>query len=87
MKNLGEDPASFFNRITEIVKECKDDGRWLSCSGCHETEDGYDIGFYPFSPVFGCKLGGGCSECGGIGAIWDSTDYEDMARYIINEME
>ncbi|MFL9904535.1 hypothetical protein PQR71_41485 [Paraburkholderia fungorum] len=55
-------------------------GFWRSCSGCHETEDGYPIGDYPYSDILKCDLGGGCSECGGIGAVWDDTDYEAMGR-------
>ena len=35
-----------------------------SCSGCHETEDGHSIGVYPIHPKHGCKIGGGCFECG-----------------------
>ncbi|CAD6536089.1 hypothetical protein LMG27952_03105 [Paraburkholderia hiiakae] len=58
------------------------DGFWRTCSGCHETEDGRDVGHYPFSNVLNCTLGGGCSECGGIGAIWDNTDYDDKADWI-----
>jgi hypothetical protein len=65
-------------RIREIVSE--GDGVWRTCSGCHESEDGHDVGLYSHSDVYGCKLGGGCSECGGIGAVWDTTDYEDMGR-------
>lgn len=55
------------------------DGFWRSCSGCHETEDGHPVGHYPFSAILNCDLGGGCSECGGIGAVWDDTDYGEMA--------
>jgi hypothetical protein len=54
-------------------------GFWTSCSGCHDTEDGHPTGPYSYSSVFGCALGSGCSECGGIGAVWDNTDYEAMA--------
>jgi hypothetical protein len=69
--------------VREQVEECSHDdkGRWLTCTGCHESEDGHDVGYYPFSPDFGCKLGGGCSECGGIGAIWDTTDWAEAARW------
>jgi len=51
-------------------------GFWRSCSGCHETNEGVPLG--PFSDVLKCHLGMGCFECGGIGAIWDTTDYADM---------
>ena len=54
------------------------DGFWASCSGCYETEDGHPVGRYPHSTVFNCALGSGCSECGGLGAVWDDTDYAAM---------
>jgi hypothetical protein len=62
--------------VQEAIKEGS--GVWRSCSGCHELNEGHATG--PFSKVFGCALGNGCSECGGIGAVWDDTDYEEMAR-------
>lgn len=70
--------------VARKIKECvaEGDGFWRTCSGCHESEDGHDIGHYPHSKTFGCKLGGGCGDCGGIGAVWDTTDYEDMAASI-----
>ena len=55
-----------------------DDGFWNSCSGCHETNEGAETGFYPYSPEFQCYLGAGCRECGGIGAVWDNADYSDL---------
>lgn len=55
------------------------DGFWRTCSGCHETDDGHPVGDYPFSAILNCDLGSGCSECGGIGAVWDNTDYGAMA--------
>lgn len=54
------------------------DGFWRSCSGCHETCDGHPVGEYPYSAILKCDLGAGCSECGGIGAVWDNTDYAAM---------
>lgn len=57
-----------------------DDGRWVSCSGCYETEDGHPVGDYPHSPILCCALGAGCSECGGLGAVWDTTDYAAFAE-------
>ncbi|NPU69991.1 hypothetical protein HL667_33720 [Bradyrhizobium sp. 83012] len=51
-------------------------GSWQSCSGCHELNEGHDTG--PYSDVFKCALGLGCHECGGIGAVWDATDYEAL---------
>lgn len=55
-------------------------GIWRTCTGCHESNEGYPTG--PFSDTLKCHLGGGCFECGGIGAIWDMTDYEDMGNFI-----
>lgn len=71
--------ANIGRRVRELIKE--GDGYWRSCSGCHETEDGHPVGHYDHSPALGCDLGGGCSECGGIGATWDSVDYEGYAEF------
>jgi hypothetical protein len=64
--------------VAEVLEN--GDGFWRTCSGCHETEDGYPVGHYPFSAILKCDLGSGCSECGGIGAVWDDTDYDAMAE-------
>jgi hypothetical protein len=48
-------------------------GSWRSCSGCHTLNEGHPTG--EWSDVLKCHLGMGCFECGGIGAIWDNTDY------------
>jgi hypothetical protein len=48
-------------------------GAWLACSGCHELNEGHPTG--PWSDVLKSHLGLGCRECGGIGAVWDNTDY------------
>lgn len=55
-------------------------GIWRTCAGCHESNEGYPTG--PASDTLKCHLGGGCFECGGIGAVWDTTDYEDMGNFI-----
>ncbi|EFF76118.1 hypothetical protein [Achromobacter piechaudii] len=68
--------------VAETIKD--GDGFWRSCSGCHELNEGRDTG--PYSAVFKCHLGNGCSECGGIGAIWDSTDYQAMADAMARDM-
>lgn len=85
LRSIPADPlADIRARVRELVEDEKD-GFWRSCTGCHETEDGHPVGHYPFSAALGCNLGGGCRECGGIGAVWDSTDYEDMARWMIRQ--
>jgi len=61
--------------VTETLNE--GGGSWRSCSGCHELNEGHDTG--PYSATMKCHLGSGCSLCGGIGAVWDTTDYQAMA--------
>lgn len=61
-------------------------GIWRTCTGCHESEDGHDVGHYPHSRTFGCKIGGGCHECGGLGVIWDDTDYAAMGEELSSEL-
>lgn len=58
-------------------------GFWRDCSGCHELNEGHPTGLY--SKALKCHVGLGCHECGGIGAVWDNTDYEDMADWMANE--
>lgn len=66
-------------RIAEVMDD--GDGFWRACSGCQEGVDGYvSEKDYPFNKVFRCQPGGGCSECGGLGVIWDNIDYDQMAR-------
>lgn len=79
------DGPAFFERVAETVKEAglDGDGFWRTCSGCHETHEGHDVGHYPFSAAFNCQLGGGCTDCGGVGAIWDTIDYDGMAREML----
>ena len=52
-------------------------GQWRTCTGCHESNEGMPTG--PYSSIMKCYLGNGCDECGGIGAVWDTTDYKQMA--------
>ena len=67
--------------LAGVAEEVKSgSGFWHSCSGCYDTEDGHPTMQYAYSRVLGCALGNGCSECGGIGAVWDNADYEAMAR-------
>jgi len=49
-------------------------GMWRACTGCHETDEGHPTG--PFSTQLQCHLGGGCHECGGLGAVWEQFDEE-----------
>lgn len=54
--------------------------RWTaSCSGCHETNEGYETGLYPYDKKAQCYVGAGCHECGYTGkrreAMWIPFDY------------
>ena len=65
-------------RVAEVVNE--DGGCWTACSGCQESDEGHvSEKYYPYSPIFQCQPGGGCSECGGIGVIWQDGDF--LASY------
>ena len=64
--------------ISEQVKEGA--GFWSPCSGCYETEDGHPVARYAYSAVMQSPLGAGCRECGGLGAVWDNIDYDEVAR-------
>ena len=68
----------------EDVSEITEEGRgfWKSCSGCHELNEGYPTG--PMHPILRCAVGVGCFECGGIGAVWDTTDYGAMGDALAN---
>lgn len=77
----GEAPQAEPAELTGVREQIeKGAGFWHACSGCHDTEDGHPTGPYAYSSTMGCALGNGCSECGGIGAIWDNNDYESMAQ-------
>ncbi|APR52017.1 hypothetical protein CA223_06670 [Sphingomonas koreensis] len=68
--------------IAEALEEGH--GFWRACSGCQESCDGVvSVQDYPYSEVFRCQPGGGCRECGGLGVIWDDTDYDAMARAML----
>ncbi|KQM37642.1 hypothetical protein [Sphingomonas sp. Leaf10] len=81
---LASAPAGKLNRdfTARRIKELMDegDGFWTACSGCQESCDGYvSERDYPFDPIFRCQPGGGCSECGGIGVLWDDgRGYDDI---------
>ncbi|CAN5534111.1 hypothetical protein BH09PSE4_BH09PSE4_22870 [soil metagenome] len=73
-------------RIAEVL--AGGDGFWRPCSGCQESSEGVvSTEDYPYSATFQCQPGGGCRECGGIGVLWDTTDYEAMARDMLAEDE
>jgi hypothetical protein len=79
MKEKDEYPAPCslpieLDGVSEALEYGK--GVWNICSGCHESNEGYPTG--PYSSIMRCHLGGGCYECGGIGAIWDRTDYSNI---------
>lgn len=62
-------------RVAEMIDE---GGAWRACSGCQEGEDGYiSARDYPYSAVYRCQPGGGCTECGGIGVIWEPPGFWD----------
>lgn len=75
------DERPWVARIAEVLDE--GDGFWRSCSGCHELNDGAPTGEY--SAAFRSHVGLGCSECGGLGVIWDTTDYGAMASALARE--
>lgn len=63
------------DRIAEMIDE---GGAWRACSGCQEGEDGHvSARDYPYSAVYRCQPGGGCTECGGIGVIWEPPGFWD----------
>lgn len=67
-----EQVAELVARISEVTHEEAANGAacgWRSCTGCHELNEGHATG--PYSDIFGCALGIGCSECGGLGAVWE----------------
>ena len=64
----------FAASIAEVIKEESAGGAacgWESSSGCHETNEGAESVHYPYSKMFGCYVGSGCSECGGLGVVWE----------------
>ncbi len=80
--------SKFLARMSEARTEYEEDGSWQACSGCQESVDGHvSQTDYPYSALFGCQPGGGCSSCGGLGVKWDDTDYADMAQSILADMD
>lgn len=60
-------------------------GAWLACSGCHELNEGHPTG--PWSDILKSHIGLGCRECGGIGSVWDNTDYRDISALDNNSID
>ncbi|WP_321967068.1 hypothetical protein [Burkholderia cepacia] len=78
VEKLSTEPAVELSAVKEVL--ASGDGFWRTCAGCHETVDGHPVGEYPYSEILQCDLGAGCGDCGGIGAVWDNTDYEAMGK-------
>lgn len=75
LEAVKEPEAYHADKIAELVEEGA--GFWRACSGCQEGEDGYvSTRDYPYNKTFRCQPGAGCRECGGLGVIWDDTDYD-----------
>ncbi len=76
---LGEAVPPTWQAIADDVARVlsEDCGAWVSCTGCYATDEGYPTA--STDPVFGCALGMGCRECGGLGAVWDPTDWSTLA--------
>ncbi len=82
---MSEMEAYRAQRIKELVEDGA--GFWRACSGCQEGVDGHvSAKDYPFDPTFRAQPGGGCSECGGIGVIWDNTDWSDFGEFAREEL-
>jgi hypothetical protein len=78
----GAGEAVELNGVADALEYGK--GFWRSCSGCHNLNEGVPTG--PYSNTMKCYLGGGCFECGGIGAVWDTTDYAEMGRFMAEDV-
>ncbi|MWP40142.1 hypothetical protein GQY15_21590 [Rhodobacter sphaeroides] len=76
---LGEaEPPTWQAIAHDVARVLSEDcGVWVSCTGCYATDEGYPTA--GTDPVFGCALGMGCRECGGLGAVWDPTDWSAFA--------
>lgn len=84
LERCGPSPAPVeLAGVSEVI--AKGVGTWRPCTGCYETEDGHPVGKYAHSEALGSPLGSGCDECGGIGAVWDNTDYEEMAAFMVEQ--
>jgi hypothetical protein len=63
--------------VSSVMQESG--GWWKNCSGCYDTEDGHPTMDYAFSKTLGCAVGIGCTECGGLGAVWEYYTEEELA--------
>ncbi|ESY72078.1 hypothetical protein X740_33525 [Mesorhizobium sp. LNHC221B00] len=83
---MAQDNIDFAARIKEVMEEGEQDGAacgWRACTGCHETNEGAETGYFPYSKMFGCYVGSGCHECGGLGVVWEyisASHLDDMIR-------
>lgn len=87
-KKRTDELGGLLEMIGSVKEEATGRGRgyWRACTGCHESEMGQTL-LGQHSTLFGSDQGIGCLECGGIGVIWDDTDYDDMADFILREAE
>lgn len=73
-------------RVVQLREDEPEAGFWIACSGCQESDEGYlSERLWPHSKVFDVQPGSGCTECGGLGVLWDDTDYEAFGRFIAGE--
>lgn len=80
---VSDGEVDFAKHIAAAIKAATEDGAacgWTPCSGCYETEVGYPVGTYPHSKMFGCDVGSGCDECGGLGVTWEYWSTKDLAE-------
>lgn len=93
-----DDPAAAVQERTHVVvpigeaeriaHACQEYGGWWhSCSGCHETNEGYSTGHYPYDQRFKCEMGAGCNECGGLGVVWQIAPTEEECRAMLAAVE
>lgn len=79
LKPLVKHHKYMVSAVAERMEE--NDGFWHACSGCQESDEGYvSPELWPRSEIFQCQPGAGCHECGGIGVIWDTTDWEAVEK-------
>lgn len=72
------DGEMILNSVREHLSDQPESGFWRMCSGCSGTDN-------PRIDAFKSSIGMGCRECGGLGMLWDDTDYDAMAREMLAE--